>query len=82
MTGLNLSFLKRENKFWMNILKESYMILSISRTTLRLQSLREIRTGKVDIMHIQFLTVRMDMFCMDIGIPLIDAGRHGHKESQ
>lgn len=82
MTGLNLSFLKRENKFWMNILKESYMILSISRTTLRLQSLREIRTGKVDIMHIQFLIVRMDMFCMDIGIPLIDAGRHGHKESQ
>lgn len=82
MTGLNLSFLKRENKFWMNILKESYMILSISRTTLRLQSLREIRTGKVDNMHIQFLTVRMDMFCMDIGIPLIDAGRHGHKESQ
>lgn len=66
----------------MNILKESYMILSISRTTLRLQSLREIRTGKVDIMHIQFLIVRMDMFCMDIGIPLIDAGRHGHKESQ
>lgn len=82
MTGLNLSFLKRENKFWINILKESYMILSISRTTLRLQSLREIRTGKVDNMHIQFLTVRMDMFCMDIGIPLIDAGRHGHKESQ
>lgn len=79
---MNLSFLKRENKFWMNILKESYMILSISRTTLRLQSLREIRTGKVDNMHIQFLTVRMDMFCMDIGIPLIDAGRHGHKESQ
>lgn len=76
---MNLSFLKRENRFWLNILKESYMILSISRATLMLQSLREIRTGKVDITHIHLLIVRTDMFCVDIGIPLIVAERHGLK---
>lgn len=37
---------------------------------------------EVDITHIQHLIVRMDTFCMDIGIPLIDAGRHGLKDSQ
>ena len=58
------------------------MILSISRATLTLQSLREMWIGKVDITHIQLLIVRTDSFYMDIGIPLIDAGRHGLKQSQ